>query len=359
MTYNLNWSDTPALKPVLTVNDQQIITPTGVTGPTGATGPGVTSIEVDGASSLNWGEGFNENTIKLLEHFASSNVIPPYPTIGQLWFNVASKTLMLYYSGSWHELDVSSDIRIYGPTPTYDPPVPGDLWYDTVNNLLMVYTIDGYWIAICMLIPGQHGPMGPQGVLGLRGPTGPTGWTGPNGFSWTGSQGVLNFVTGGIGPVGPTGPTGDLGGQGPQGAPGSSGNPGSQGPDGGQGNPGSNGNQGPPGTTGSYLSYVATGYSAIIGGGGDPGAVTVTFADIASYGLPFELNRYKVVYTPDYYWYYPAYGVLDQSYANVRNFVNHWNASTTTVSATVSWVGSPPYNLWPNQLTGTLYRLNT
>lgn len=60
-----------------------------------------TSIHLFGQGYMRYGEKANENFLRLLEHFASP--IPPIkPTIGQLWFDVGTNTLMVYEKNqSW------------------------------------------------------------------------------------------------------------------------------------------------------------------------------------------------------------------------------------------------------------------
>lgn len=204
-------------------------------------------------------------------------------------------------------------------------------------------------------------PTGPTGPQGIQGPTGPQGATGP-----TGPQGTAGYTgptgpSGTDGPQGNVGPTGPQGGQGPVGPTGNAGTNGSDGPPGPPGNqgpPGNNGSDGPPGVAGaSALSLVATGLSAIVGGGGDPGSLGVTFPDQGGASLAFWMDRYIVTLSPDYYWYYPAYGIGNQTYSLSKSFVQHYNSGTTTISATISWT-SDSYPAWPNQLTGYLYYMN-
>lgn len=46
----------------------------------------------------------------------------------------------------WYEL---AQRRIDGPTPPYAEPIFGDLWYDTVNDVLKVCTNNLTWVAVC------------------------------------------------------------------------------------------------------------------------------------------------------------------------------------------------------------------
>jgi hypothetical protein len=61
--------------------------------------------------------------------------------------------------------------------PTSPTPAPGDLWYDSLNARMFVYTDDGTSL---QWVTSQNG-FGPTGPTGPTGSTGPTGNTGPVG----------------------------------------------------------------------------------------------------------------------------------------------------------------------------------
>ena len=97
-----------------------------------------------------------------------------------------------------------------GATPPSDPSI-GDLWYDIVSGRMYVY-YDSSWVDASP--PGLLGPTGPTGPSG--GPSGPQGVQGPQGV--TGPAGADSTVAGPTGPTGPSGgPSGPVGPQGPQG----------------------------------------------------------------------------------------------------------------------------------------------
>lgn len=84
--YNLDWTDED-LKLDIVVNEETIDSTS-------------TSLNLDGEGVLLWGEGLNEDWLKLLEHFNSGNIEPNEPTIGQLWFNSASNSLSVWVESS-------------------------------------------------------------------------------------------------------------------------------------------------------------------------------------------------------------------------------------------------------------------
>lgn len=92
-----------------------------------------TDITLIGKNYPNWGEFFNENMVALLEHFANSTA-PSSPIAGQLWWDT-SNSLMKVYTGSTFKTISSSTSSATAPTSN----VTGDLWWDTTNNQLKVY----------------------------------------------------------------------------------------------------------------------------------------------------------------------------------------------------------------------------
>ena len=125
-------------------------------------GPGAvsqnTNLRLYGAGSLQYGEGVNENFLRILENFASPEATGGSPVAGlgvpdstyfdptkavkgQLWFNSSTSKLMMYDGSNW----ASAGGTTYGTTA---PPAPqsGDLWFDTSTSQLMIY--DGGWVSV-------------------------------------------------------------------------------------------------------------------------------------------------------------------------------------------------------------------
>lgn len=116
----------------------------------GYNGPGgtaSTSLRLHGRGALEWGEGVNEDLVRLTENFASASP-PPYPVAGQMWVE-----LKLYRKGptkwfrydlsaeSWSEFVVASTGTV-GPDLNATLPADGTYHYDTVASVLWgVYAI--------------------------------------------------------------------------------------------------------------------------------------------------------------------------------------------------------------------------
>ena len=70
-----------------------------------------TSLTFIGKNFNNYGEAFNENFLKLLEHFA--NELPPSaPILGQLWYDKATRVLKVYQGPieTWRVVPISNNI---------------------------------------------------------------------------------------------------------------------------------------------------------------------------------------------------------------------------------------------------------
>jgi hypothetical protein len=139
-------------------------------------------------------------------------------------------------------------------------PVPGDQWYDTINDVLYVYVTinsESFWLDISTPLVG---PAGATGAAGSQGAIGATGATGPIGLDGvTGATGATG-IQGNVGPIGSTGATGAAGSPGSAGAAGATGATGVQGATG----IGATGAQGATGATGSLGATGATGVLSFI-----------------------------------------------------------------------------------------------
>jgi hypothetical protein len=128
--------------------------PTGATGVQGATGPtgptGAAGIDgLDGPTGPTGADG----------KFYVSDVAPTSPSVGDVWVDTATGTLLTYIDGFWAEA-VAGDMGPTGPTGA-----TGATGAQGVQGLTGA--------------TGDTGPAGPQGVQGIQGPIGPTGATGP------------------------------------------------------------------------------------------------------------------------------------------------------------------------------------
>lgn len=143
MTYQVKFTETtnPA-KPAITVEDQTAQNYN-------------TGIKFVGKNYAGYAPIIAENFLHLLENFASS-IEPENPVQGQLWYdNTAGVSLLKVYDGTaW---TAAGAIKKSSATPTES--LKGDLWVDTDNNQLFVYS-GSNWLLV-----------GPQFSSGVK--TGP------------------------------------------------------------------------------------------------------------------------------------------------------------------------------------------
>ena len=105
-----------------------------VTTITDGTSDNTTSLTLFGKSFSGFGEGLNENLIKLLEN-SSSTSAPTAPLKGELWFDNNTNNLKVY-NGTAFEPTGGSTSQSTAPTS----PSAGDLWHDSDVDQLFVYT---------------------------------------------------------------------------------------------------------------------------------------------------------------------------------------------------------------------------
>ena len=114
-----------------------------------------TDITLIGKNYSGFGEALNENLIKLLENFSSTQA-PTYPLRGQVWFDTAENKLKVYNGSDF--IPVSSATISSTQPETLSI---GDLWWDNVAAQL--YFFDG--TNPVLLAPAYSQT---QGVSGLR-----------------------------------------------------------------------------------------------------------------------------------------------------------------------------------------------
>lgn len=138
MPYEVRYSD-EANKGVILVEDNLINTET--------------SMQLPGKRATGYGKAVAENFLHLLENFASPNE-PTTPVEGQLWYDTGGleSQLKIYDSTQWK---TASGFTKSSARPTASQSTAGDLWVDTTNQQLFVYT-GAAWVLI-----------GPETSLGL------------------------------------------------------------------------------------------------------------------------------------------------------------------------------------------------
>ena len=100
-----------------------------------------TTVQLFGKSYSGFGEGLNENLVKLLENSASTSA-PSAPLKGELWFDTTTNQLKVYDGTSFKP---TGGAKVQTTQPT--SPSAGDLWQDSTNNQLYFYT-GSAWILV-------------------------------------------------------------------------------------------------------------------------------------------------------------------------------------------------------------------
>jgi hypothetical protein len=100
-----------------------------------------TSLTLIGKNYAGYGIFLNENYVKLLENFSYS-VAPNAPVTGQLWYDTSNGVLKVYSGTIWKPISSSAS----GTTQPANP-VLGDLWWDSGNGQLRVWS-GSAWVVI-------------------------------------------------------------------------------------------------------------------------------------------------------------------------------------------------------------------
>lgn len=123
MPYNVNYTDNQNKTPI-TVFDNTSNTDTSLIFP--------------GRNVTGYGQTIAENFLKLLENFASATA-PVNPTEGQIWFNNDPQVgqLLIWDGSDWK---AASGVQKSPVQPGVDQSKVGELWVDTVNQQLYVFS---------------------------------------------------------------------------------------------------------------------------------------------------------------------------------------------------------------------------
>lgn len=110
-----------------------------------------TSLSLPGKGVLNWGEAYVNNFVHLLENFASSSE-PRNPQVGQLWYNTGNGVLAVFtIAQEWEIVNKDTDIeakfdalveKMSESNAGTIPPAnaqAGQTWFDTTINVLKVF----------------------------------------------------------------------------------------------------------------------------------------------------------------------------------------------------------------------------
>ena len=126
MAYTINYSDTN--KGTISIEDSTINQQT--------------SLDIPGRNTTSYGSVIAENFLKQLENFANT-VAPRNPIQGQLWYDSSTgvDTLKLYDGTVWIN---ASGLKKGNTAPDVANALQGDLWSDTDNNQLYIFTGSGW-----------------------------------------------------------------------------------------------------------------------------------------------------------------------------------------------------------------------
>jgi hypothetical protein len=100
-----------------------------------------TSLVLVGKNYAGYGSFLNENFVKLIENF-SNGTAPGSPLTGQLWWDSANTLLKVYTGNQWKQVHTST-AQASAPTN----PIIGDLWWNTSTSQLNVYS-GSSWIVV-------------------------------------------------------------------------------------------------------------------------------------------------------------------------------------------------------------------
>jgi len=120
-----------------------------VTTITDGTVDNTTSLQLFGKSFSGFGEGLNENLVKLLENAAGTSA-PSSPLTGELWFDTNTAQLKVY-DGSAFKPTGAAKSQSSEPTSAS----AGDLWHDSDTDQLFVYTGSAFVLVGPVFTSGQ------------------------------------------------------------------------------------------------------------------------------------------------------------------------------------------------------------
>ena len=109
-----------------------------------------TNLKLVGRNVSGYGEYVAENFIHILENFASA-IPPTKPIEGQIWYNKAQSSALVYTSiGIWKPV-TSNTVSTASPNVTGNE-AEGDLWLDSTSKIIYVYN-NGTWLEMVSIDP--------------------------------------------------------------------------------------------------------------------------------------------------------------------------------------------------------------
>ena len=103
------------------------------------------SLILVGANYAGYGQFINENFIRLLENFSFSSS-PANPLRGQLWWDTVNNILKVYSGTSW-KISTGATAAPFVSPPGDLSTTGGDLWFDSTNSQLKVYSGNN-WVTV-------------------------------------------------------------------------------------------------------------------------------------------------------------------------------------------------------------------
>ena len=108
-----------------------------------------TSLQLFGKSFSGFGEGLNENLVKLLENSASTSA-PTAPLLGELWFDTSANTIKVYDGSSFKP---TGGARSSSTEPSSAS--AGDLWHKSDDDQIYFYTGSAFQLLGPVFTSGQ------------------------------------------------------------------------------------------------------------------------------------------------------------------------------------------------------------
>ena len=121
-----------------------------------------TSITLVGKNYSGYGQFINDNFVQMLENFANTSS-PANPLKGQLWWDTVNNILKVYSGQSW-KISTGATSTPYSNPPGDLSSLGGDLWFDTTNQQLKVYSGTA-WITVGPAASTATGNTGAQPAL--------------------------------------------------------------------------------------------------------------------------------------------------------------------------------------------------
>ena len=128
------------------------------------------SMTLVGKNYAGYGQFLDDNFIHLLENSANTTA-PAAPLTGQLWWD-STNTLLKVYSGVTWKVIGGATASSSQPSPS----VVGDLWYDTLNQQLKVCSVAGSPGTFIVVGPAYSSAQGQSGAVPLTIGDGATGY---------------------------------------------------------------------------------------------------------------------------------------------------------------------------------------